>query len=443
MKFVRFSKRKKAEAKPFFDVEQYINKVELNLAQYPTLMKQIEIIQLTKEDLAILKQLQPYTEQVIPEMVEEFYAKVSLSDHLVQVINDRSSFDRLKQSLSKHLTEIFECRINQKYVEKRTVIAVTHVKIGLGSKWYLASFQSLLTTFNRFINRLDLSKEEALRAINAYSKVINFEQELVIQAYEAEQERIREEHNQIKQALLHSTQEIAEQLNTIGQQTATSIYSMSNQSKNIASATTQGLEFVADTEEMSNEGKEQLVEQSTLMNSIQESVSLLENSMTNLRTSSQKISEIVGLVTGIADQTNLLALNASIEAARAGEHGKGFAVVAEEVRKLAEETKKAVQNVSLLIEETESNITNMTKSVNHVDEHVQLSVQTQVNLASSFEKIAKAVSGIREQYSETTRDINEITNFINEITKNADLVSSLSDSLIDVANDASNEYRNM
>lgn len=437
---MRLSKGKNAEAKSFFEIERYINQVELNLSQYPALMKQIEMIQLTKEDLAILKQLQPYTEQVIVEMVDEFYAKVSLSKHLVDIINERSSFDRLKKSLNKHLTDTFNCRINQKYVEKRSIIAVTHVRIGLESNWYLASFQSLLTTFNHFINGLDLSKEDALKAINAFSKVINFEQELVIQAYDGEQARLREEHNQIKQTLLKSTQDIAEQLNTIGQQTASSIYSMSNQSKNIAAATTQGLEFVADTEEMSNKGKEQLVEQSNLMNSILESVGLLENSMTNLRTSSQKISEIVGLVTGIADQTNLLALNASIEAARAGEHGKGFAVVAEEVRKLAEETKKAVQNVSLLIEETESNISKMTKSVNNVDEHVQLSVQTQVSLSSSFEQIAKAVSGIREQYSETTRDINEITNFISEITKNADLVSSLSDSLINVANDATQEH---
>ncbi|WP_404405324.1 methyl-accepting chemotaxis protein [Pelagibacterium halotolerans] len=74
--------------------------------------------------------------------------------------------------------------------------------------------------------------------------------------------------------------------------------------------------------------------------------------MERIRTSSSKVSDIIGLIDNIAFQTNLLALNASVEAARAGEAGKGFAVVAVEVRRLAQSAAQASKEVKALVEQS-------------------------------------------------------------------------------------------
>ena len=163
------------------------------------------------------------------------------------------------------------------------------------------------------------------------------------------------------------------------------------------------------------------------------SVKQLDSTMGHLRISSQKISEIVRLVTDIADQTNLLALNASIEAARAGEHGKGFAVVADEVRKLAEETKSAVQNVSALIHETESNISNMSSSVKEVDTQILSGVEMQKELSDSFQTIARAVSGIKTNHTATTEDVSSITLILDEISNATFQVADSAERLLEVA----------
>lgn len=116
-----------------------------------------------------------------------------------------------------------------------------------------------------------------------------------------------------------------------------------------------------------------------------------------------KISEIVELVGNIAGQTNLLALNASIEAARAGEHGKGFAVVAEEVRNLADESAKAVQMISGLVQTIQSDV-----------KQVVVEMQRQVETASTE---AKRATKTNENVETMTATIHTMAQFVEEISQ--------------------------
>jgi aerotaxis receptor len=103
---------------------------------------------------------------------------------------------------------------------------------------------------------------------------------------------------------------------------------------------------------------------------------------------SEEISRITGVIKEIADQTNLLALNAAIEAARAGEQGRGFAVVADEVRKLAERTGNATQEISAMVDSIRG--------------ETALAVN---GMRSGAEQVAQGV-GLVDQAAEALREIN-------------------------------------
>ncbi len=144
---------------------------------------------------------------------------------------------------------------------------------------------------------------------------------------------------------------------------------------------------------LATEGGEVVAETITGMTSISDAVSSSAASVAELGKRGEQIGQIIEVINDIADQTNLLALNAAIEAARAGEHGRGFAVVADEVRKLADRTTKATEeigdSITAIQTETDQAVQRMSSGTDQVQEGVNKATQ-------AGESLEKIVSGAQE-----------------------------------------------
>ena len=234
----------------------------------------------------------------------------------------------------------------------------------------------------------------------------------------------------------HTQSSKTNQIAAAAQEMTATIGEISHNAENAASAS-------RESAETANQGGAVMQDAATTMEKIAAATSSVSDKMTSLAHRSEEIGKVVNVIQEISEQTNLLALNAAIEAARAGEHGRGFAVVAGEVRRLAERTKSATEEISgpnrSIQEETRETLQVMQESRTAVESGMDETARAR----TSLEAIIESSKQVEHQIHLIATAATEQTAASGEISESAGQISQLSVETAQGAEEAVEALKNL
>ncbi len=203
-----------------------------------------------------------------------------------------------------------------------------------------------------------------------------------------------------------------------------------------------------EAQDAAGEGAEVMARAVDAMNRVAGQMQHIAGTVEQLGEQSAKVGIVIEVIEDIADQTNLLALNAAIEAARAGEHGRGFAVVADEVRKLAEKTVRATQNITEIIHSIQGQTADAVKTIaegaktvqeaealsgragqsaGRIRERIQAATDQVQQIASANNQMVAAIQGLGGGVDQISTGVDQAAQAVDEIARaSADLAARFS-----------------
>ncbi len=220
--------------------------------------------------------------------------------------------------------------------------------------------------------------------------------------------------SKVEEASNTQTSEVAEareRVVAMGETGAVVVATAGKQGQAVAKVSASVNEFARAVEDMTQVASQSTQHGQQVLQAAKEgtlSVNATVEGMRAIAESSDQISEIISVITEIAEQTNLLALNAAIEAARAGAHGKGFAVVADEVGKLAQRSSEAAKEITQLIKDSGSRVTEGT----NLTDQSALALR---KIADGGEVNMKAIEDISQTANILARGASEIHTMMEEL----------------------------
>lgn len=228
------------------------------------------------------------------------------------------------------------------------------------------------------------------------------------------------------------------------QRISENIAAITEQIASVAAEADEGLEFAGDISNRADDMKENAMVSRKDADNIVEDISKKLGDAIEESKQVSKIDELTGDILSIANQTNLLALNASIEAARAGEAGRGFAVVAEEIRVLAEQSKKtagSIQDISnIVIQSVNDLASNAEKVLDFVNTDVKTAYNDMVQNGITYKDDANQIKEMMEKLRAATIELNGAAAEINSaadavltaVTESADGIENSTEYVVDI-----------
>jgi methyl-accepting chemotaxis protein len=272
------------------------------------------------------------------------------------------------------------------------------------------SMKNMISSLSSLLRQINASSEELLRA----------SEQLSLSA--GQSVRVTEE---VSASVRGITKDTEIQTRAVIEMTD-AIKNMTAGIESVASISSAVSERSSRTSEMAESGGKSLVDAIRKIDGISKTTRQTAEAVRNLGEKSKKINEIVMLINTISDQTNLLALNAAIEATRAGDAGKGFAVVAEEVRKLAEKSRKATEKISFEIKEIQSDTENTVKLMSAGVSESEKGVEAVAGNGRMFGKIITDITGLNEEIQQISAVAQELSASSKNIQRSVDELNSIS-----------------
>ena len=182
---------------------------------------------------------------------------------------------------------------------------------------------------------------------------------------------------------------------------------------------------VLDTDKLADTGLNTIGHLDTSLNDLEDAFTVSTSTVNALVSKLESVNGITDSISQIANQTNLLSLNAAIEAARAGEAGKGFSVVAVEVKKLAENSKLAVQSITSILEEIKVDILKASNAMNSGNSALTTQHNSLDEAKNSFSDIKTSIEDATEEITTCLENLTSASEEKNNVISSVDNITVL------------------